>query len=100
MPHAPPPEPGDADPDGRRADDPSAAFRHDLKTPLTAISGQMQLARRRLRRTDGPDRDYLLARLAAIEAAIAVMGERIERLGRDLFAKGGGEPPRDDGGGP
>ena len=52
----------------------------------------MQLARRRVLREDGPDRDYLLARLAAIEAAIAVMGERIERLGRDLFAKGGRGP--------
>ena len=95
-----PPDQDDPAPAERPADAPRAAFRHDLKTPLTTISGQMQLARRRVRRTDGPDRDYLLARLAAIEAAILVMGEHIERLGRDLFAKGGGEPPRDDGGGP
>jgi len=94
-----PPDPDHANRAERGADDPLAVFRHDLKTPLTAISGHTQLARRRVRRMDGPDRDYLLARLAAIEAAIFAMAEQIERLGRDLFQDGDGDPPGDGAGG-
>ncbi len=90
------PDPDDLNQTERRVDDPMAVFRHDLRTPLTAISGQMQLARRRVRRMDGPERDYLLARLAAIESAVRVLGEHVERLGRDLFPRGDG----DDQGGP
>ncbi len=95
-----PPDPDNANPTDGRADDPLAAFRHDLRTPLTTISGQMQLARRRARRMDGPDETYLLARLAAIESAVLVLGDRIDRLSHDLFHPGGGNPPGDDGGGP
>lgn len=92
-----PPDPDNQDAMRRPPVDPLAVLRHDLRTPLTAISGQMQLARRRVRRTNGPDRDYVLARLAAIEAAVLAMAERIERLGRDLVRDG--DPPGDGGGG-
>ena len=94
-----PPDPDEPNPTECPADDAMAVLRHDLKTPLTAISGQMQLARRRVRRMDGPERDYLLARLAAIEDAVLAMGDRIERLGRDPLLRGG-DPPKGDRDGP
>lgn len=51
---------------------------HDLKTPLTALKGQAQLAERSLRAADGPDPARLRARLAAMDAAASAAAARID----------------------
>lgn len=91
-----PPDPDARSPAEHRVDDLLADLRHNLRTPLTVISGQAQLARRRVRRIECPEGAYLLARLAAIESAVLAMGEQIERLGHDLFPDDAADPRRDE----
>jgi signal transduction histidine kinase len=70
--------------------DPVDQLRHDLKTPLTTISGHAQLLGRVVRRTPSltdAERGRMLAGLAAIQAAVREMVAHIdaisgERLGR------------------
>src|SRR5581483_1905657 len=53
---------------------------HDLKTPLTAIRGQTQLAQRRLARLDAPETAPVLTQLARIEAGTDAMLGLINEL--------------------
>lgn len=82
--------------DQRRAEAERAAFvdaaAHDLRTPLTAIRGQAQLMRRRLRAGRTEDPTMLEGGLAGIEAAANRMAALIDEMmdaahlaaGRDL----------------
>ena len=55
---------------------------HDLRNPLTVITGQVQLLRRRLRRGEaGPEE--VAARLEPIEAALVRMTALVARLDKD-----------------
>jgi signal transduction histidine kinase len=61
-------------------------LRHDLKTPLTAISARAQLVARMVRRSSGLtelERGAMLDSLAAIEQAVRAMVPRIDGIGRD-----------------
>ena len=69
-----------------RQDDALDLLRHELKTPLTVVLGQAQLLRRRAARFDGMeerDRDWLLQCGAHIEAAVLLLVERIDGIGRE-----------------
>ena len=71
-------------------------LRHDLKSPLTTISGRAQLLARSIRRSSSlsaEERERLLGSALAIEAAVLAMVVLIDGLGgRDLEA-----PRRPDG---
>ncbi len=54
---------------------------HDLKTPLTAIKGMAQIARRRLARGAPPDPEMLEKTLATVDAA----AERMQAMINDLL---------------
>jgi len=56
------------------------AAAHDLKTPITAIRGQAQLARRRLTKLGPPGIEPIVAQLVSIEAATTRMAALIEGL--------------------
>ena len=56
------------------------AAAHDLKTPLTAIQGQAQLARRRLSRLNPEGVEAIVAQLASIGTAAGRMASLIEGL--------------------
>jgi signal transduction histidine kinase len=71
----------------RRCEETIAALVHDVRNPLTAIAGTSQYVRRRLRRGEAVDRDWLLESLQAImasaeeisgllNAALGVTGQR------------------------
>jgi signal transduction histidine kinase len=65
---------------------PGDQLRHDLKTPLTTISGHAQLLTRAIRRSPSlaeNERARLLESLATIEAAVRVMVPMIEAMGRE-----------------
>jgi hypothetical protein len=67
-------------------------LRHELKTPLTVIRGEVFLVRRRLARMDGMtevDRTWLLDHSARIDVAILDLVARIERIGREVGADPG-----------
>ena len=53
---------------------------HDLKTPLTSIRGQAQLAQRRLTRLDTPETAPALVQLARIQAGTDAMVGLIDEL--------------------
>lgn len=55
---------------------------HDLRNPLTVITGQVQLLRRRLRRREASPED-VAARLEPIEAALVRMAVLVTRLDND-----------------
>ena len=60
-------------------------LRHDLKTPLTAISGRTQLMKRGVRRSlslPDEERTRMLEELAVIEAAVREMVTLIDDIGR------------------
>jgi NtrC-family two-component system sensor histidine kinase KinB len=57
-----------------------AAAAHDLRSPLTAIKGTVQLLRRRTRRGAAPDPAQLDADLALIEATSTEMSALIDEL--------------------
>ena len=63
--------------------DPVDQLRHDLKTPLTAISGHAQLLGRTVRRTPSltdAERGRMLAGLAEIQTAVREMAVLIDAL--------------------
>ena len=67
-------------------------LRHDLKSPLTTISGRAQLLSRAIRRSPSLTDDEqarMLEALGTIEAAVRTMVTRIDAMGRD----GGDGPP-------
>ena len=81
-------------------DDPAAGppldrhdqLRHDLKTPLTTISGHAQLLGRAIRRSPSlteDERGRMVEALGTIEAAVRTMVTLIDAMGRD----GGDGPP-------
>jgi signal transduction histidine kinase len=53
---------------------------HDLKTPLTSIRGQAQLAQRRLARLDTPETAPVLVQLARIQEGTDAMVGLIDEL--------------------
>jgi signal transduction histidine kinase len=57
-----------------------SAAAHDLKTPLTSIRGQAQLAQRRLARLDTPETAAVLAQLARIQESADAMVSLIDEL--------------------
>ena len=57
-----------------------SAAAHDLKTPLTSIRGQAQLAQRRLARLDTPETTPVLAQLARIQESSDAMVGLIDEL--------------------
>jgi signal transduction histidine kinase len=57
-----------------------SAAAHDLKTPLTSIRGQAQLAQRRLARLDTPETAPVLAQLARIQESSDAMVSLIDEL--------------------
>ena len=66
--------------------DPHDQLRHDLKTPLTTISGHAQLLSRAIRRSPSltdDERGRMVEALATIEAAVRTMVTLIEAMGRD-----------------
>ena len=59
-------------------------LRHDLKTPLTVISGQAQLLARAIRRApslNDEDRTRLLAGVTTVESAVREMVVAIDGIG-------------------
>jgi light-regulated signal transduction histidine kinase (bacteriophytochrome) len=72
--------------------DPHDQLRHDLKTPLTTISGHAQLLGRAIRRSPSltqDERGRMVEALTTIEAAVRAMVPLIDAMGRD----GGDGPP-------
>lgn len=55
---------------------------HDLRGPLTVLTGRVQLLRRRLRRGQ-PDAERATTDLEAMEAAPVRLAAAVERLERD-----------------
>jgi PAS domain S-box-containing protein len=64
----------------RERDQVLATVSHDLKAPLTTISGQAQLLRRRAERTGTLEPERLLKGLALIETAVTKMAGWIDEL--------------------
>ena len=65
---------------------PGDQLRHDLKTPLTTISGHAQLLTRAIRRSPSlaeNERARMLESLATIEAAVREMVPMIDAMGRE-----------------
>jgi signal transduction histidine kinase len=61
-------------------------LRHDLKSPLTTISGRAQLLERVARRSTtmtATERAAMLAGLATIEAAVLVLVATIDAIGAE-----------------
>jgi signal transduction histidine kinase len=66
--------------------DPLDQVRHDLKTPLTTISGHAQLLGRAVRRSpslSNEERAKMLEGLAMIEAAVGAMVTIIDAMSRN-----------------
>jgi signal transduction histidine kinase len=66
--------------------EPCDELRHDLKTPLTAISGHAQLLGRAVRRSPSlreDERARMVESLAAIEAMVQTMVTIIDAMGRE-----------------
>ncbi len=64
----------------RQKDEFLAAAAHDLKNPLTAIKGRIQLLERRVARLEEPDRTLIETGLAGIQASAARMLAQIDQL--------------------
>ena len=78
----PPPDDADAEPQLDSLDQ----VRHDLKTPLTTISGHAQLVSRAIRRSPSlsdAERAKMLEGLAMIEAAVGAMVTIIDAMSRN-----------------
>ena len=61
-------------------------LRHDLISPLTAISGRAQLLARMIQRSSSltePERISMLGGLSSIEAAVRSLVTRIDAFGRE-----------------
>jgi len=66
--------------------DPHDQLRHDLKTPLTTISGHAQLLGRAIRRSPSltdEERGRMVESLATIEEAVRAMVTVIDAMGRE-----------------
>jgi signal transduction histidine kinase len=80
----------DSPPD--EVDDPTEQLRHDLKSPLTTISGRAQLLARSVRRSSSlsdEERVRMLDGLAVIETAILALVTHIDAMGREDENSGG-----------
>jgi signal transduction histidine kinase len=83
----------DASPDGI-VYDPLDQLRHDLKTPLTTISGHAYLLARSVRRSSSlsdEERTRMLDEVATIEAMVPGMVALIDAMGRE-GVDGGADP--------
>jgi hypothetical protein len=70
---------------------PGDQLRHDLLTPVTVASARLGMLRRQLARSpglDGPERDGMLATVAAVEAALQSLCAVVDGLGGRA-----GDPP-------
>ena len=70
-------------PDGRHGDS-RDQLRHDLLTPATVASARLGMLRRQLARSPGlggPEREGMLATVAAIEAALHSLCAVVDGLG-------------------
>ena len=74
------------DPAPDEVDDSTEQLRHDLRSPLTTISGRAQLLARSVRRSSylsEEERVRMLDGLAVIETAVLALVTRIDALGRE-----------------
>ena len=74
------------DPNVRPSLDPFDLLRHDLKSPLTTISGRAQLLSRAVRRSSSltdEERGQMLEALATIQEEVRTMVSLIDALRRD-----------------
>ena len=81
----------DTPPDG--AHDPLDQLRHDLKTPLTMISGRAYLLGRAIRRAPSltdEERGKMLEGVAALETAVRAMSAVIDAMGDEAHASQSG----------
>ena len=57
-----------------------AVVSHDLRNPLTAVKGQIQMVRRRAARGEIPTAEQLVDRLNTIEASVMALSAQIDEL--------------------
>jgi signal transduction histidine kinase/FixJ family two-component response regulator len=73
----------------RARDDLMAVISHDLRNPLTAVKGHIQLLRRRAARQGGLSTDELLARLESIESSVISLAVQIDEIQDATHVQGG-----------
>ena len=64
----------------RARDDFVAVVSHDLRNPLAAVKGQVQLVRRRAARGEALSAEQLVERLDAVQSSIAALSMQIDEL--------------------
>jgi PAS domain S-box-containing protein len=57
-----------------------AVVSHDLRNPLAAIKGQIQMVRRRAARGDAPSAEQLVERLDTIQSSITALSAQLDEL--------------------
>jgi PAS domain S-box-containing protein len=66
-----------------------AVVSHDLRNPLAALKGQLQMVRRRAARGEAPSAEQLVERLDLIQASIAALSAQIDELHDATYLQAG-----------